>query len=226
MNFDYLLNITILINLIKKFLRSFAECWNDNSGSLFPKSEPDYVKYMNLKINNTVKSISRNDLPSDFCKKACREIDIFRRKTADEHDEWMVYIDIETGEVLDYFKGMGGELIGQIIESRYNDRKIVAIHNHPKGYLSPPSYDNFGILKFAFQDYEIICSEDVFWVLEAKGIASEKQINMVKKNVKLLYDISIDYSSDDSSLNRMYGDNLLKYLNNNNDINLIKKEYK
>ena len=226
MNYKNLLNSTSFSKLISNLAGSFVECLNDDFGSLFFNLKPDHLNYMNLSINKSIKSIFKNDLPQEFCDNACSEIDIFRRKTFNEINEWMIYLDFENGEILDCFKGVNGEVIGQILESRYKGRKVVAIHNHPEGYLSPPSYDNFGILKFAFQDYEIICSKDEFWILEAKGVVKNRELKIIKRNVKLLYKHAFDFSEDNQSLNRIYEENLLNYLNNKNNIKLIKKEYK
>ncbi len=225
MNFINLLKLTFC-EMIGNLIDDLTDFFDDSSGLLFPNVQPDYIKYMNLSIDKSVESILKEDLPQEFCDRACNEIDIFRRKTVNEKDEWIIYLDFKTGEVLDYIKGVGGEVIGEILESRYYGRKIVAIHNHPKGYLSPPSYDNFGILRFPFQDYEIICSEDEFWILEAKGVVNNRDFKVLKKNIKALYYHSFDFAEDDESLNLIYERNLLKYLNNKININLIKKEYK
>ena len=201
-------------------------CWDDNQGSLFPDFQTDYDEYMRLKINGSVKSIDPNDLPNEFSRKTINEINKFRRKTANINDEWLLYIDYENGDVLECFKGIVGEVSGVINLNTFKDRRVVSIHNHPRDFLSPPSYDNFELLKFDFEDYEIICSRDEFWIIEAKGILNERNINIIRKNVKLLYDAAIDYSKNDISANEIYGNNLLKYLKDKRHIRLMKKEYR
>lgn len=206
-----------LINLFD----DLAVCWKDNQGSLFPNIKTDYDEYRQLGIDWTVNSINPDDLPKEFSRKTINEINKFRRKTANLNDEWLLYIDYETGEILDCIKGVVGELSGTINLNTFKDRKVVSIHNHPQDFLSPPSYDNFDLLKFDFEDYEIICSEDEFWIIEAKGIFKERKIKTIRKNVKLLYENAIDYSIDDISANEIYGNNLLKYLKNKKDIQLM-----
>ena len=143
MNFKKLLQIKVWYILLNNMIVDFLECLADERGSLFFNMEPDYAKYMKLPIDNSIKSISRDDLPKEFCDRACQEIDIFRRKTANLKDEWMLYIDYKTGEVLQYIKGVNGVVAGEIFKSDFKNRRVSSIHNHPKEYLSAPSYDNF-----------------------------------------------------------------------------------
>ena len=200
-------------------------CWRDNQGCLFPNFKTDYDEYRGLKVDCSVKSINPNELPKEFSKRTIKEINKFRRKTANLNYEWMLYIDYENGEILECIKGIVGEVTGVINLNKFKNRKVVTIHNHPADFLSPPSYDNFELLKYDFEDYEIICSKDEFWIIEAKGILNKKDIKIIRKNVKLLYDNAIDYSKDDSYSSEIYGNNLLKYLKNKKDIKLMKKRY-
>ena len=215
----------IIYNFLINLVDDLIVCWEDNQGSLFPNFQTDYDEYRKLKIDCSLKSINPKDLPNEFSRKTIDEINKFRRKTANLTEEWILYIDYENGDILECIKGVAGEVYGVINLSTFKNRKVVSIHNPPEGFLSPPSYDNFELLKFDFEDYEIICSEDEFWIIEAKGILKEKDIRIIRKNVKLLYDNAIDYSNDDISANEIYGSNLLKYLKNNNDIQLMKRGY-
>lgn len=221
------LNVSKFKIMVYSFLINLADdliaCWRDNQGSLFPNFQTDYVEYRKLKIDCSVKSINPNDLPEEFSKGIIKEINRFRRKTANLNNEWMLYIDYENGEILECIKEGAGEVTGVINLNTFKNRKAVSIHNHPEDFLSPPSYDNFELLRYDFEDYEIICAKDEFWIIEAKGILNNRKINVLRKNVKLLYENSIDYSKDDLHSNEIYGDNLLKYLKNKKDIKLMRK---
>ena len=91
-----------LINLFD----DLAVCWKDNQGSLFPNIKTDYDEYRQLGIDWTVNSINPDDLPKEFSRKTINEINKFRRKTANLNDEWLLYIDYETGEILIALRGL------------------------------------------------------------------------------------------------------------------------
>ena len=86
------LKVTIFslsINLVDDII----VCLNDNQGCLFPNFNTDYDEYRGLKVDCSVKSINPNDLPKKFSKRTIKEINKFRRKTANLNYEWMLYID-------------------------------------------------------------------------------------------------------------------------------------
>ena len=109
-------------------LKDFKRFLNDNSGGLIlpfggkTYEDPEWLEYRFLKIDKSVKSINPEDLPSDFCPKACRIVDEFHRKTVHEDVEWMLYFDYTTGEVVYCWKGGKGK-----IDGNYN-RKYLKIN--------------------------------------------------------------------------------------------------
>jgi hypothetical protein len=111
-------------------------------------------------------------------------------------------------------------------------RKILTIHNHPKRTYSPPSHENFEILGHEFEDYEIICAENEFWILEAKGKYDEKWVCDVKKEICRIFEECRDFKGTfsgeklNNELNKIYEKELKIFINNlNSNIKLSKKEY-
>lgn len=161
------------ITEFKRFLR-------DNRGVLVLSFDeihiPDkgWLDYKRLEVDQSVKSISPNDLPKEFCPKACKLVDEFHRKTVNEDIEWMLYFDYTNGEVIYCWKGEKGKAKGDFENIHVCNRKIASIHNHPQGFYSFPSPDNFDILENVHEDYEIITSYSAFWIVKFKGkIAKE-----------------------------------------------------
>lgn len=137
------------------------------SGQAF--NDEEWMEYQRLNVDENVKSINPRDLPEDFCDEACRVIDDFRRKTACEEVEWVLYVDYRTGEVIYCWKGESGNCDIDWERIHLNGKKIVSIHNHIKGYYSFPSPENFDMLENDFEDYEVITSQFAFWIIEFKG---------------------------------------------------------
>ena len=90
------------------------------------------------------------------------------------------------------------------------DRNILSIHNHPKGTFSPPSSGNFEILEHDFENYEIICSEDEYWILEQKSTIDKTNIEQFKLDIDLIFQNVFLKSSNP---NKDYGDEITKYIN-------------
>ena len=166
-------------------------------------------------------------MPKEFSRKTIREIIKFRRKTANLNDEWLLYIDYENGEILDCIKGVVGELSGVINLNNYKDRKVVSIHNHPEDFLSPPSYDNFELLRFDFEDYEVICSKDEFWIIEAKGILNQDDRYLIQELIFEMYNDVLERFPDSfEKQNECYSKLLLDFIEENCiNIYLDKKGY-
>ena len=145
----YFLIDEFLVSLVS--LESFKEFLNDDSGGLvLPFSceainDEDWLEYKRLEVDNTVKSIDPNDLPSDFCDEACRLVDEFHKKAVNQEVEWMMYLDYESGEVLYCWKGEKGRAEGDFDKIHLNGRKIVSVHSHTRGFYSFPSPENFDI---------------------------------------------------------------------------------
>ena len=82
----------------------------------------------------------------------------------------MLFFDYKTGEIIYCFveDNLGMFIFDEIYESHFEGMNVASIHNHPKGFLSAPSSNNFQILEIENEDYELICGYDEFWILEAK----------------------------------------------------------
>ena len=191
------------------------------SSSIYDKN--NFKEFCEIKPDYSIKSIDRADLPEEFSDETCQFINLFRRKTAHEKTEWNIYIDYENNKIIHCFHGKETKVIGNIHIGLMHDKKILSIHNHPHQTYSAPSAANFDILKYEFEDYEIICSENEYWILEAKGYfftreSIKKEISRIFKNVN---------ESDTEDKNELYSRNLIKYINNlNQKIQLTKKEYR
>lgn len=168
--------ISFLSSALSK--ESFEEFLNDNRGGLVLSfgdidfKDTDWIEYMLLKVDKSVKPINPEDLPEDFCEEACRLVDEFHRKTVNQKVEWMLYFDYKTGEVVYCWKGEEGRLIGKFNEKFLFKKNIASIHSHAEGWYSFPSPENFDILENVFEDFEIITSADAFWIIEFKGSIS------------------------------------------------------
>lgn len=163
---------------------------------------------------------NKDDLPPDFCNMAVKLVDLFRKKTIDLDYECLMYFDYTTGELIYCFIGDENQIKNEINDIHFKDKNIASIHNHPKGYLSAPSGENFQILDFEFEDYELISGYDELWIIEAKG--EIKNSSKIKSDISKFYK---DYLDDDISIN-IYEDFLIKYLNDNkNNISITRKRY-
>lgn len=222
---------------VEDFKRFFA----DDSGGLllsfdgieFP--DADWLEYKLLRVDKSVGSIDPQDLPDEFCDEACRLVDEFYRKTVNEEVEWMLYFDYTTGEVIYSWKGEEDKTGGQYDRIHLKERYIASLHNHPKNYYSFPSSDNFDILSNEFEDYEIIISPNVFWIVGFRGNVEKeirqkfqyhlaKDMNSINDKIKLMY---VDADIINSMMELYIGDYLLNNIDKNiNEIDLflIKKE--
>ncbi|MBQ8016538.1 MAG: hypothetical protein IJ258_00370 [Methanobrevibacter sp.] len=225
---------TFSVNEFRKFL-------SDNRGGLvlsfgdidFP--DMGWLEYKLLKVDKSVKSINPQDLPEDFCPEACKLVDEFHRKTVNQDIEWMLYFDYTNGDVIYSWKGDEDKTGGEYDKIHFKNRKIASLHNHPKNYYSFPSSDNFDILCNEFEDYEIITSIDVFWVVEFKGRVEKeirqnfqyhlaKDMNIINNKIKSRY---INAKTINSNVELYIGDYLLNVIDKKiNEINLVlnKKE--
>ena len=219
----------------------FKKFLNDNRGGLvlsfddieFP--DKDWLEFKLLKVDKNVKSINPEDLPKDFCLKACKLVDEFHRKTVNEYVEWMLYFDYTTGEVIYCWKGDEDKTGGQYDRIHFKGRNIAFLHNHPKDYYSFSSADNFDILGNKFENYEIITSINVFWIVEFRGMVEKeirqnfqyhlsKDMNSINDKIKSIY---VDANIINSMVELYIGDYLLNNIDKNiNEIDLflIKKE--
>lgn len=238
-------NIKIDLLMVLEFVLSafslseFKRFHHDNRGGLvlsfddikFP--DKDWVEYKHLKVDKSVKSVNHDDLPGEFCDKACKLVDEFHRKTVNEDVEWMLYFDFTTGDVIYCWKGEEGKTGGLYDMIHLKNRNIASIHNHPKKFYSFPSLDNFDILENNFEDYEIICANSIFWIVESKGIIRKD----VRKHIVLdLYElfqkinryVLSNFNDGDEigkTIDIMYSEQMVIYLNNYEDIHIKKMEY-
>lgn len=201
------------------------------SYSIYNKS--NFEKFKKLDADLNVKSVDKIDLPSEFSKETCEFIDLFRRKTANETNEWNFYIDYETNEIIHCLHGSATSVKGNIHSGLMKNKKILSIHNHPPKTYSAPSPSNFEILDNEFENYEIICAEEEFWIIKAKGKFNEQTTEHIKTKIKDIFfkcDNGIYSNASENKIydsNKEYSKQLPKFINNlKSNISLIKKEYK
>ena len=94
-------------------------------------------------------------------------------------------------------------------ESHFKGKNVASIHNHPKGFLSAPSGENFQILEMENEDYELICGYDEFWILEAKGVFDKEVVEEIRSETRTLYQYSLNYKGD---INDVYSEFLIKFI--------------
>ncbi len=101
---------------------------------------------------------------------------------------------------------------------------IASIHNHPIQYGSPPSGKNFEMLGFDFEEFELISSKNELWILESRErVFSAEEINEIRRTANNYFDLVYDEVNLEfekgymvmDNLEKVYGDLLLDYLNNN-----------
>ena len=210
-------NLTNIKNTIMPIISSatFEEFLNDTSGRLILPStsksynNEDLLKYNKLKLNTSVKTMNKNDLPDDFSQKAIALVNEFHQKTIDEEIEGVLYFDYITGEILYCFKGNSESTRGFLDRYQLIDHHVASIHNHTKHIYSFPSPENFDILEKDFENYEIICSTSSFWTIEFKGkIKSKIRRDFIK----------------DCKYNLNYLNSLKEAYNNPNEYNMMVEE--
>ena len=137
--------------------------------------------------------------------------------------------------MLKFAKGVNDGVKLQYHSNEFLKNHIASIHNHPKNAFSPPSGKNFTIFSRSFEDYELVVGRDGLWILKAKGVF-KNLISEVREASEVFYIMVVvhcesshgDGGEIDKCNDRLYGDMLLKYINdkNINDIKLIRREYK
>lgn len=197
--------------------------------------DKDWIKYKSLKLNSHLESINPDDLPSDFCEDACILVDEFRRKTADEKVEWMLYFDYNTGEVIYCWEGEEGICIGDVDTANFTGKNVASIHCHSRNYYSFPSPNNFDILRNNFEDYEIVTSINAIWVVEFKGNVCREIRDDFQNNLSIqIMNITINAitASGNEDIGNLIESKVSNYiLNELNtcicgiELSIIKKEY-
>lgn len=195
-------------------------------------NKDNFKEFCKLEIDCNLKSVHKNDLPHEISDETCEFIDIFRRKTANEKTEWEFYIDYENNEIIHCLHGKETNVKDWIHSGLMENRKILSIHNHPKGTYSAPSAKNFEILDHEFEDYEIICAEKEFWILKAKGSFDAEWICDVKKEIYRIFKKCDNLEGVPTEKipftdsNKLYENELKIFINNlKSNISLTKKEY-
>lgn len=186
-------------------------------------NKENFESFKKLKVDTTAKSIDRKDLPQELSDETCEFIELFRRKTENESIEWNFYIDYEKNEIIHCILGSSNQSLGWINTEEMKNRKILSIHNHPKNTYSAPSAANFEILEYEFEDYEIICSQEEFWIL--KAIRKYEIREKIHKDISIIFE-SIK-NSNSKNKNNIYSEIVINYINNlNQKIVLTRKEYR
>ena len=195
-------------------------------------NKDNFKEFCELKEDETVKIISHNDLPPEFNEELCNFINLFRRKTVNEKAEWEFYIDYENNKIIHCLHGKSTNVKGWIHSALMKNKKILTIHNHIKGTYSAPSWKNFEILEHEFEDYEIICAEKEFWILEAKGEYDEKYVERFKTKIEAIFQdtksksLEKDFLFENYNPNEEYSNRIQEIINKQkNNIKLSKKEY-
>ena len=226
---------------ISKAVHFFNPLNLDNRGGLLIPvnlkiKDRDYCKYRHLKMNPYINSLTSEDLPCEFSKKAVRLVDVFRRKTIDLDYEVMLIFDYVTSEIIYCFvndEGAMNEVKGCVDKDILLNYNIVVMHNHPMEFGNPPSAKNFQILNSDFQDYEIISSFNELWWIESKNRIFQ-DVDDIKESIQDLYlfarGISEEKYDDEYEIflkaNELYGELLLRYINNLGlNIKIIKRSF-
>lgn len=226
-----------ICNIIHKlhlddFVESHKRLLKDNLGGfLIPLevkiSDKEYERYRHLPVDWSLPPITKDDLPEEFSQKAVKTVDMFRRKTFNLDVGCMIYFDVETGNIV--FCNFASEdnpneILGEIYPSFLKGMHIASIHNHPKQFCSPPSGKNFEMLGLDFEEFELILSQNELWTLESKEIILDDELIIEIREKAIEY---INFSFDNARMdfdkgylildgvNKIYGDLLLIYLNNN-----------
>lgn len=207
----------------------------ENQKEIFSYSiynKENFKIFTQLKENKQAKIIKQNDLPKEFNEDLCNFINLFRRKTFNEKTEWEFYIDYENNEIIHCLHGGPTNVKDWFHSGLMKNKKIVTIHNHIKGTYSAPSWKNFEILDHEFEDYEIICAEKEFWILEAKGTNDKNYTLKFKTKIENIFQETIsksivkDIDFEKYNPNDDYSIRVQEYISNQkNNIKLSKKEY-
>lgn len=222
-------------------LKSMNECRKDNRGGfLIPASakitDSDYAKYRHLPINWSIAPITAEDLPKEFSTQAVKTVDMFRRKTFDLPYECMILFDYKTGNIIScsFSEDSEDDTVKNIVyPDLIRTMHIASVHNHPNQYFSPPSSNNFQMLGFEFEDFELIFAKNELWILESREkVFSDEEIDIIRENANKYFDACVENVNCDfesgylliDNLDKCYGDRLLKYINNNfNNILLVRR---
>ena len=193
----------------------------------------NFKKFCELKEEKTTRRICKNDLPPEFDEKLCDFINLFMRKTMNVKNEWEFYIDYENNEIIHCLHGKSTTVGGLIHSALMENKKILTIHNHIKGTYSAPSRKNFEILDHEFEDYEIICAEEEYWILEAQGKYPLEYVEKFKTEIEIIFQDTRKKSIEKNAIlenynpNEDYGNRIEEHINKqNNNIKLTKKEYR
>ena len=217
--------------------KSMKKCWNGpRGGFLIPVTvkltDPEYERYRHLEINWEISPITKDDLPDEFSSQAVKTVDMFRRKTFDLPYECMILFDYETGNIIscnfsdDFEDKVESEIYPEFLKTMH----IASIHNHPKQFCSPPSSKNFQMLGLEFEEFELISSQEELWILKSnKMILDNETIVEIRKKSNEYFDEAMDDANNQEGYhlldcqNRCYGDMLLNYINNFDNIELIRR---
>lgn len=215
---------------LDNFLESQKEIFKDNRGGfLIPIevkiTDEEYKRYRYLPIDWSLSPITKKYLPEEFSEKAVKTVDMFHRKTHGLNVECMIYFDIDTGNIVSCNfsdKNEPGHVDGIIYPDFLKGMHIASAHNHPMGYGAPPSGKNFEMLKYDFEEYEIILSQRELWILESRiDVFDESLVNEIREYLDdgfqaILDEIDCDFSEGYfvlDNLDKHYGDFILTYLN-------------
>lgn len=172
-------------------------------------------------------------LPDEFTSNSYESIVGFIQKTKNLEYECIMYFDYVTGQILKFETGIKAQVKIEFNDGEFEGHHVASIHNHHSGVYSPPSDKNFGILMRDFEDYELVVGQNGLWILKAKGINFQLNLNL-KLSALTILDSCQEYSKkkypypqSDEICDIIYGLTLSNFINDKNikDIQLTKVEY-
>ena len=194
-------------------------------------SNDSFELYEKLEKDNDI-SIKFEDLPNEFTLQSYDTVVDFIQKTKNLEFECLMYFDYVTGKILKFEIGTSNN-VKIDFNKEFDDHHVASKKKKKKSVYSPPSGKNFGILMREFEDYELIVGDSGLWILKAKGINFNLNLDL-KYSALMILDSCQEYSikryppsKANDICDVMYGTMLSNYINDKNlkDIQLTKKEY-
>ena len=164
-------------------------------------------------------SIKLEDLPEEFTSESFETIVEFIQKTKNLEYECIMYFDYVSGQILKVATGEINEVKIRFKDGEFEGFNVASIHNHPQGVYSPPSDKNFTILMRDFEDYELIVGQSGLWILKAKGVDFQLNLDLKLSALMILNSCQeytknkYPYPQSNKICDIMYGVMLSNYIN-------------